>query len=208
MPMGSGSEETGAGGAVGLDLVDALLADVAGVLHDKPVQSLVAAKLMLQAASGGPDDPMAARGMDALDRAATLSRDVMWALDRRPPGEDLRTSLVEMLDRGGDPEHGVEVTVAADVHAAQARPLLAAVQDLVVDAVLPGGAVREVVVEESAEVPGTIVATVATDAGPDRVPGLWVDLATQRVTAAGGTLVVDVAEDGRRTQRITLPAPA
>lgn len=190
-------------GQVGLDLVDALLGDIAGVLHDRPVQSIVAAGLMLQSVTPPEDQrAMAERGLGALDRAGQLSRDLMWALDRRAPHGGLRASLLEGLDRAGHPEDGLTVEVPDPVPPTTAELLYAVIVDVVVDVALTGGWVRSVRVEVA---DGHVTAEVVTS--PGRAAGSagpWLRLATGRLSGHGGDLMLDEGPDAR-TVRMRLP---
>lgn len=185
-----------AAGQVGLDLVDALLGDIAGVLHDRPVQSIVAAGLMLQSVTPPEEQrAMAERGLGALDRAGQLSRDLMWALDRRAPHGDLRASLLEGLDRAGHPEDGLAVEVPDPVPHAIAELLYAVIVDVVVDVALTGGWVRSVRLEEIRDV---IAVEVVTSTGRAAgAQGPWLRLATARLTARGGSLALEEDADAR-----------
>ena len=175
---------------VPLAVVDQLLADVAAALHDRPVQSLVAAKLMIESVGGAAavaEDPLYVRGLKALTDAGQLSRDVMWALTHMEPQHDhLEDSVRDLFERVG-PESGLEVGLSgvAEADPTAVALLLDAAHDVAGGLALRGGTLELITVDHDEGVTSCALAT--TGAEPTD-PDPWLELATRRLAAHGGTV--------------------
>lgn len=192
-----------------LDLVGQLLADIAGVLHDRPIQSIVAAKLLVEtaAATSGEDGAaLQARGLHALDTAGQLSRDVMWALQPFECTPDrLRADLGDHFDRVADPAGlDIHVDLAVDVPARLLRPVMAALHAAVAGAALRGARMSAVqVVADQASLQVT-----ATLQGPSARGRAWDHLATHHLRRASGDPTWQLpTTDGERTLALAVPLP-
>lgn len=171
--------------AVPLDLLARLLASIAGVIHDRPVQDLVAGRLWLDTARTTGEEALWDRGIDAVGRAGVHARDIMWALDEPSVRLDhLDDDLAEMGARVGGPEVVVQVDGVVDAGALSA--LSAALHPVLVDVLLGGGRAHRIGVRGHAD---SLHATVAADHGvAGAAPRPWLELATIRVVAAGGRM--------------------
>lgn len=181
---------------VPVGVVDAVLARVAAVLHDQPAQSLVAAGLMLE--SSGSDDPVLARGLDAVRRANVQVRDVMWSLVRTNPSSDrLAGDLRETYERVADPAQGLTVEVDDGVSEADPDDLAAlatAAHDAVIALIDAGGTISSIALRTEDD---ALVLTVTTGQPVNAdLASPWLDLATARLASRTGS--VTVTADGVR----------
>jgi|GEM_PF-5234849 len=172
---------------VPLEVVDGLLATIAQVLHDRPVQQLVAARLLLE--SSGGSGPMFDKGLSAVSTGGQLSRDIMWAVTRVPLEADaFELHLQDTFERAADPDQGLEMRVTAptELPTVVVEGIVHACHDVVADAVMRGGSLRRL---DAAGEPGRLRMTVVTRDG--REDGPWVELARRRVRLGGGRLTVE-----------------
>lgn len=179
---------SGRGGPIAL--LDRLLDHIATVIHDRPVQQIVAAKLLLETGMGQGERPsLVDRGLGAIDEAGQLSRDIMWALATPKLRVDrLEQDLREMVSRAGGQDHSVvtSVEVAGPLTPELLEAVFAAVHSALADAVLSGRTAWTVEVSVSSE---RIAAEVVMDATPGpAAERVWVLLAATRIEAAGGWL--------------------
>jgi hypothetical protein len=189
----------------GTAVVDRMLAQLAAVIHDRPVQGLVAGKLMLETATAGPGAAeLVTRGLLALSTSGEHLRDLMWALTLpsiRPdhPDDDLvdAVSRIRAEDDGststsdvGDADHEAVITLAS------------VAQALAADALLTGGRLLSFRVQHDAE--ALRCQMVTSSSTTDAVEGPFVHLARVRLAAAGGRLDRRVVTD-RTEAAISLP---
>lgn len=191
---------------VPLPLLDDLLESVAGLLHDRPVQSLVAARLLLETAMAPVEqDDMVDRGLQAITSAGEQARDVMWALG----GVSLRAGHVpedvrDAMTRLAAPGEVVAVTVQIDddIDVALVELVVQTVHEVLVEVMSGGGHVQRVQLVSDAE-----ALHVSVHSGPVLVvadDSPWVRLARLRLRTAGGWLTHGPEGEGHTTE-ITLP---
>lgn len=188
-----------------------LLHSVATTLHDRPVQSLVAGRLLVETGIGvGPHGEVIARGLGAIAAAAEQTRDLMWALDgvSLRPGH-LAVDIADAVARGGFSGGAVEVVVALDHdpdegYAHAVGVLLQAVHELLVGVLLAGGHAVRLAVKGDAEALHATLVSAPTGAGSDTGP--WARLARARLAAAGGDVATAIEGDAR-VARLSLPLP-
>ena len=167
--------------AVPLDLLDRLLASIAAVVHDRPVQDLVAGKLLVETGRATGDGALLDRGLVAVGRAGDRARDVMWALQPvRLRPDHVARDLAELSARIGAPEVAVQAGAVDDAALAVVG---AAVHALAVDVWLGGGRAHRIAVGGDA---AGLHATVVADHGTAERTRPWLELAALRVEGAGG----------------------
>ncbi|MEE8599593.1 hypothetical protein [Euzebya tangerina] len=174
-------------GLVGL--VDELLELIGDVIHDGPVQQLVAAKLLVESAMpAATRTELEARAITSMASASQQSRVIMWALAR--PGVRPRMAHVDVPQALSKLE-GASITV--DVPDSVPAPVLGGVVQAVHH--LCGGSVmagHEVTAVELTHSGTTLSCRIVVDGpGPAAV---WVDLARHRLAALGGAVEVDRRE--------------
>ncbi|WP_370327153.1 hypothetical protein [Euzebya sp.] len=190
--------------ALSLDLLESLLGFVAAAIHDRPVQQLVAARLMLETV--GVADQLSERGMAALSTAGEQARQIMWALTAptfRPShlAEDLERSLSDAAPAASP---AVRVDLGDEVAPEVWGVLVTAVHDVAVDVLLGGQQLVEVAVSADAEGVEARVTSTGGSAGEVGTAGPWVQLAGIRLADVGGLVTVG-DEAGRR--RVVLRVP-
>lgn len=172
---------------VSVAVVDRVLTVLSAVLHDRPIQALVAARLLVESGSadGGAGADVLQRGLDSIGRAAELSRDVMWAVDRRPPaldgraGGDLVGPIEEVLARAaGDEGMSVHLDLDGVADPTALSALVAACHDVLAGAVLAGGHGRSVEVAGGGRALRALVTTVGHPRPGDDA---WLLLAAARL---------------------------
>ncbi len=177
--------------SVPLRLLDEVLSTVADALHDRPVQSLVAARLLIETAVPAGQaveaGDMLQRGVQAVSTGADLCRELMWALtmpEVRATAltEDLTTATRRALDPTvtGDPS----VRLTGEETPAMVTALARAVHLVGVDARLGGRSVVAVHIDSDAEQLQARM-TVEGGAADGRV---WLELAQAHLHAVAGRI--------------------
>ncbi len=200
MQVMAAPDPTADSASVPLALVEQLLVSVAGLLHDRPVQSMVAGRLMIETALPSElSDSLLARGVRAVTTAAEQSRDVMWALT--PPGvrgNALRADVHAAVGRGThDAPLEVVVAVDPDVDHGLVTTLVRALHLVAVEVLFAGGAVTAVRVDSDAE---GLQAEMSATTG--RLDSPWLALAAHALKGTDGgppatiQATVQPAEDG------------
>lgn len=181
-----------------LQVLDACLASTAAALHDRPVQQLVAAKLMIETVLATDQrDDMVGRAVEVIGTAGQQTRDLMWLLTAPVLRADaLAEDARDALARGGDPDRLRRTTVSLDddVDADDVRCVVRSVHHVLAAAHLAGVDPSAVRVSSDAEAVEGVVVLEADVGG-----SAWSRLAAARAGVAGGTLAVDDdADDGHR----------
>lgn len=168
------------------------MADVAALVHDRTVQSILAARLMIQSAiSDDQANQLLDRGLESLERAGTQARDLMWVL--QPPKirpDHLEEDLAALLRRTGREGYGPAVSVQADgADPAMTEALAGAIQAFAAGLFIVSGHVEQVVVRKDAKAVGATVNYVLAENDPlhDRLAP-WLGLASGRLAGVNGTV--------------------
>ncbi|CAN5477044.1 hypothetical protein BH23ACT9_BH23ACT9_30270 [soil metagenome] len=189
---------------VPVSLLDELLEAVAAAVHDHPMQSLVAGKLLLET---GIDpslrDELVDRGLESLAEAGSRVRQLMWALS----GPSIRLTHIA-VDTADAVSHlaDLQVSVADDLDPEAAQAVVHALQAVLADALYGRSTILRLTINGDAEAVHAVLDCEGPrgTGGGERPEGPWLRLARARLAQAGGDMRRCI-EAGMQRSHLTVP---